>query len=137
MLDVFAELRLLEKKLEHMQQEMATTAGSAQQKLLDEYGSLAAEYEERGGYTYTHQIETIMTGLGLVTKRERPVAALSGGEKNVLALARILLQEPDILLLDEPANHLDFAGLEWLDKFLADYPRTVLLVSHNRYLLDQ
>ncbi|MFT5086921.1 MAG: ATP-binding cassette subfamily F protein 3 [Candidatus Latescibacterota bacterium] len=137
LLDVFAELRLLEKKLEHMQQEMATTAGSAQQKLLDEYGSLAAEYEERGGYTYTHQIETIMTGLGLVPKRERPVAALSGGEKNVLALARILLQEPDILLLDEPANHLDFAGLEWLEKFLADYPRTVLLVSHNRYLLDQ
>jgi ATP-binding cassette, subfamily F, member 3 len=137
LLDVFADLRQLEQKLEEMQHSMATTAGNAQQKLLDEYGPLAAEYEERGGYTYVHQIETIMTGLGLAPKRERPVAALSGGEKNVLALARILLQEPDILLLDEPANHLDFAGLEWLEKFLADYPRTVLLVSHNRYLLDQ
>ncbi len=137
LLEVFADLRLLGHKLEQMQQDMATATGVAQQKLLDEYGPLAAAYEERGGYTYTHQIETIMTGLGLEPKRERPVAALSGGEKNVLALARILLQEPDILLLDEPANHLDFAGLEWLEKFLADYPRTVLLVSHNRYLLDQ
>jgi len=135
LLDVFSELRQLGGKLEEMQQEMAT--GTAEQRLLDEYGALAAEYEERGGYTYTHQVEIIMTGLGLEPKRDRPVSALSGGEKNVLALARILLQEPDILLLDEPANHLDFAGLEWLEKFLADYPRTVLLVSHNRYLLDQ
>ncbi len=139
LLDAFAELRQMGTELETMQEQMADPALDAkeQQRLLDGYGPLAVDYEQRGGYTYAHRIDAVLVGLGLEARREQAVSALSGGEKNVLALARILLQEPDILLLDEPANHLDFSGLEWLENFLADYPQTVLLVSHNRYLLDR
>lgn len=133
MLQVFATIRQLGTQMEQLAEAMAT----GDEKIIERYGRLAAEYEQQGGYTYEHRIDAVLDGLGLSQRRDQPVAALSGGEKNVLALARILLAEPDILLLDEPANHLDFAGLEWLEGFLRDYPRTVLLVSHNRYLLDR
>ena len=139
LLGVFAPLRRRGQRLEGLQEALAApqTEAKAQQRLLDEYGPLAEAFEREGGYTYGHRIDAVADGLGLTAKRGRPVTALSGGEKNILALARLLLQEPNILLLDEPANHLDFAGLEWLEGFLRDYPHAVLLVSHNRYLLDR
>jgi len=139
LLEVFAPLRALEKKIEGLQQELAAPGLDIvqQQKLLDQYGHLADQFEREGGYTYAHRIDTVLTGLGLAPRRDQQVEGLSGGEKNVLALARLLLQEPEILLLDEPANHLDLEGLEWLETFLGAYPRTLLLVSHNRHLLDQ
>ena len=114
LLGVFAGLRALGGRLEGLQRALAAPGlgALAQQRLLDQYGPLADQ-------------------------RDCPVEALSGGEKNLLALARILLQAPDLLLLEEPANHLDFAGLEWLEDFLSAYPCAVLLVSHNRYLLDR
>ena len=78
-----------------------------------------------------------MEGLRISGLKEQRIESLSGGEKNIVALTKILLEEPDILLLDEPANHLDFDGLEWLEEFLRNYGKTVILVSHNRYLLDR
>ena len=78
-----------------------------------------------------------LTALGLGGKETQEAAALSGGEKSVLCLARALLQKPDLLFLDEPDNHLDLEGLSWLEKFLSDFPGSVLIVSHNRYLLDR
>ena len=139
LLEVFASLRALGGRLEALQQELAIPGLEAgqQERLLDQYGRLADQFEREGGYTFGHRIDTVLSGLGLAHRRDQLVAGLSGGEKNVLALARLLLREPEILLLDEPANHLDFAGLEWLEEFLHAYPRTLLLVSHNRYLLDQ
>ena len=139
LLEVFAPLRALEERLEKLQQELATPGLEAEQqaRLLDQYGRLADQFEREGGYTFALRIDTALSGLGLAHRREQLVAGLSGGEKNVLALARLLLREPEILLLDEPANHLDLEGLEWLEEFLRAYPRTLILVSHNRHLLDQ
>ena len=79
----------------------------------------------------------ILDALGLAGREDQPVSALSGGEKNVMSLAAALLREPDLLVLDEPGNHLDFAGIAWLEAFLAKFRGAVLLVSHNRYLLDR
>ena len=107
------------------------------QKAMAKYGRLQETFEHRGGYTYRQRIDAVLEGLRISGIRDRCIDALSGGEKNVVALARVLLQQPDVLLLDEPANHLDFEGLAWLEAFLQSYDKTVILVSHNRYLLDR
>ncbi|MSS70255.1 MAG: ABC transporter ATP-binding protein [Candidatus Latescibacteria bacterium] len=107
------------------------------QKDLDRYGRLLEAFERLGGYAYEHRIEAILDGLRLSALRTQRVESLSGGEKNIVGLARILLEDPDLLLLDEPANHLDFEGLAWLEEFLQNYDKTVILISHNRYLLDR
>jgi ATP-binding cassette subfamily F protein 3 len=139
LLDVFAPLRALGAKLEGLQQALSAPGleTSHQEELVAQYGRLSDQFEREGGYTYAHRIDAVLSGLGLAPRRDQQVGALSGGGKNVLALARLLLREPEILLLDEPANHLDFEGLEWLEEFLRAYPRTLVLVSHNRHLLDQ
>ncbi|NKB66218.1 MAG: ATP-binding cassette domain-containing protein [Candidatus Latescibacteria bacterium] len=130
---VFAQVDALAVRLDKLAAQMAGGETNA----LEQYGRLSAQFEQLGGYDCQHRCAAIIDGLGLNALQDRPVAALSGGEKNLVALAKILLQEPDILLLDEPANHLDFAGLEWLENFIKNYRRTVVLVSHNRYLLDR
>ena len=134
---VFGPIEAMGRALEQLEGAMGRAEGAALDPLVEQYGELAARFEQAGGYDYQHRIETVLQGLRLTQLRQRPVHLLSGGEKNIVALAKILLQEPDILLLDEPANHLDFAGLEWLEGFLKAYEKTVILVSHNRYLLDR
>jgi len=138
-LQVFREVSDLGEKLKRLEQAMADPAGGAgeQQRVLDQYSRLRAEFERRGGYDCDYRMDAVLEGLGLSDRKDQPVASLSGGEKNIVALAKILLEEPDILLLDEPANHLDFEGLDWLETFLQNYDKTVVLVSHNRYLLDR
>ena len=138
-LQVFSRIRALAEELRGLEQIMAGSQGEEreQQRAMERYSHLSTEFEQLGGYTYEHRIDAVLEGLRIADKKERRIASLSGGEKNVVALARILLQEPDMLLLDEPANHLDFEGLEWLEGFLKNYDRTVILVSHNRYLLDR
>jgi len=138
-LQVFSRIRQLADELRNLEEVMASPAEEEreQQRTMERYSHLSTEFERLGGYTYEYRIDAVLEGLRIADKKERRIASLSGGEKNVVALARILLQEPDILLLDEPANHLDFEGLEWLESFLKNYDRTVILVSHNRYLLDR
>jgi ATPase subunit of ABC transporter with duplicated ATPase domains len=135
----FAELKAMEARLQDLERAMSEPTGDhdLQQAVLAQYSRLAALFEQRGGYSLEHQVDAVLQGLGLVEQRHRPMASLSGGEKNLVALARALLTRPEILLLDEPANHLDFAGLEWLEEFLKGCEQTVVLVSHNRYLLDR
>jgi ATP-binding cassette subfamily F protein 3 len=106
--------------------------------LLETYGRLQHEFEHLGGYTYELRIRQTLAGLGFSPADERrPISQLSGGQRTRAQLARLLLIQPDLVLLDEPTNHLDIAAIEWLENYLKDWPGAVLIVSHDRYFLDQ
>jgi ATP-binding cassette subfamily F protein 3 len=105
--------------------------------VLAEYERLQHEHEAAGGYEIDRRIETVLTGLGLPQSAwHQPIETFSGGERNIIALARIVLMEPELMLLDEPSNHLDMEGIEWFINFLRRSRAAVLMVSHNRHLLD-
>lgn len=108
------------------------------EKLIGKLAKYQHEYEALGGFEIDLGIEKILSGLGF-TKNDwaRPVSSLSGGERTRLQLARVLAQKPDTLILDEPTNHLDLNAVIWLEGFLKDFPGSVLIVSHDRYLLDK
>ncbi len=103
---------------------------------LERYGELRSRYDELGGDEAEDSARRLLERAGLGAAADTPAASLSGGEKNVLALAVALAGAPDLILLDEPGNHLDFAGLSWLEEFIKGERRAVLMVSHNRSLLD-
>ncbi len=105
---------------------------------LSRYDRLRTEFEVAGGYDAERNLNVIANGLGVTAElRARPFRELSGGEQTRINLARLLLEDTDILLLDEPTNHLDMAGVEWLEKYVKSFKGTVLVVSHDRYFLDQ
>ena len=129
LLDMQAEMTRLETLMSQQQ------AGDAD---LQRYGALMEEFSARQGYAIRSRVEATLSGLGFRADALRtPVRHLSGGQKNIAALARVLLQEPDLLLLDEPSNHLDVTATEWLEGILREYPGTVVVVSHDRYFLDR
>lgn len=142
MLAVFEHLRVQGEQLNDLEAQMGRPEVTASPERLDDlmarYSSLRERFERGGGYSYRARIRSVLTGLGLSSGFwSRPIDQLSGGEKTRTALARLLLTEPDLLLLDEPTNYLDVAAIEWLERFLHDYPGAVLLVSHDRYFLDR
>jgi ATP-binding cassette subfamily F protein 3 len=107
-------------------------------KLIGKLARYQHEYEALGGFEIDLGIEKILSGLGFTKNNwTRPVSSLSGGERTRLQLARVLAQKPDTLILDEPTNHLDLNAVIWLEGFLNDFPGSVLIVSHDRYLLDK
>ncbi|MBN1351482.1 ABC-F type ribosomal protection protein [candidate division KSB1 bacterium] len=133
---VFSELLLLKSDLEAIEQQLLQNSGN--QKLLEQYGELQEKFEKRDGYTIDNRVETILSALGFdPVTRELPCANLSSGQRCRLELAKLLLMQPDVLLLDEPTNHLDIPALEWLEQFLKKYPESVVIISHDRYFLDQ
>ncbi len=107
------------------------------EQLLSTYQDIRDEYDNAGGDYYESRALAMLDALGLTGKMDQSISSLSGGEKNVLAMTRALLKEPNLLILDEPGNHLDYMGLAWLDEFLQRFRGALLLVSHNRYLLDR
>jgi ATP-binding cassette, subfamily F, member 3 len=126
---------LLDLIAEMEQAAEAMAAGDA--AASDRYAHLLERLESEGGFTYESQLSQVLLGLGLPEDEwDRPVSALSGGQRNRLALAKALLASPDILLMDEPTNHLDLRGLQWLEGFLNRWPGTVIVTSHDRYFLD-
>ena len=129
LLDMQEEMTVLEARL-------AQQASSAAD--LQRYGTLLEEFNARAGYAIPARVEATLLGLGFrPTDLHTPVHHLSGGQKNMAALARVLLQEPDLLLLDEPSNHLDITATEWLEGVLREYRGTVVVISHDRYFLDR
>src|SRR6266705_3470354 len=106
--------------------------------VLEKYGKAQERFDTLGGYTLEHRVEAVLTGLGFhPSEYQQEVGELSGGEKKLVNLARILLQMPDLLLLDEPDNHLDLEAKAWLEQYIRDYSGTVLIISHDRRLLDR
>ncbi len=142
MLCVFDDVREMEQKLRGIEQKMADPDNyqleGAYEKLLSEYDRLQEEFKEIGGYQYESDIRSVLHGFRFFEKDHHThISTLSGGQKTRLALAKLLLTKPDLLILDEPTNHLDIETMAWLEKYLQNYPGALLLVSHDRYFLDQ
>ena len=130
MLEVFAQLRSMEGELHELAADLAG-------KDLKRYGALLARFEALGGYGYHTRIEQVLTALGLGQELwSHPLSKLSGGQRTRAYLASLLLQEPDLLMLDEPTNHLDLEAVEWLEYWLNSFKGSLVVVSHDRYLLD-
>lgn len=135
-LEAFSDLLELEANLKSLEATMQTQNNDL--ALLQLYGSRQAEYEHKGGYTYENRIRQTLTGLGFEeVDYQRPLSQFSGGERTRARLAKLILDDPDLLLLDEPTNHLDINAVEWLEAYLKDWQGTVVVVSHDRYFLDQ
>ncbi len=108
------------------------------EKLISRYDALQEEYRISGGYTYKSEITGILSSMAFKEESyNKKISTFSGGEKTRLALACLLLEKPDILFLDEPTNHLDIGTLKWLEQYLKSYKGTIVLVSHDRYFLDE
>ncbi|GGE60419.1 ATPase subunit of ABC transporter with duplicated ATPase domains [Priestia taiwanensis] len=134
----FSYVRELEKKLRVLEENMAITEEEQKlQKLIEEYGSIQEQFAFAGGYEMESDIQRIVNGLNITPLLHQSFRNLSGGEQTKVGLALILLQKPDLLLLDEPTNHLDIHAVEWLEQFLQEYKGSIIVVSHDRYFLDE
>lgn len=125
------EMHALEKNMAEEQE------SSALQKLMERYGVIQERYAFLGGYEIEANIMKVANGLQVTELFSRSFMELSGGEQTKVSLAYMLLQKPDLLLLDEPTNHLDLFAVEWLEQFLKEYTGTVMVISHDRYFLDE
>jgi len=134
----FANLIQLEEKMKQKELLMGQELGEiALKKLMFEYGNIQDQFTREGGYEIEADIERIANGLNIGGLMDKPFSALSGGEKTKVVLGLQLLKKPDLLLLDEPTNHLDLNAVEWLSNFLQGYDGAVVVVSHDRYFLDE
>ncbi len=134
----FADLAEREEAIRHLEERLgANPPEEERDRILARYEQLTAERDSRGLYDLDREIETLLVSLGFPEHAlDQSVEGFSGGERNIIGLARVLLAEPDLMLLDEPSNHLDIAGVEWFIRFLRRSPAAFVMVSHDRHLLD-
>lgn len=134
----FASLVEMETQMKELELRMANPNVSAEslERCVEKYGQLQDQYTLLGGYEMDANIDRISNGLSIQHLLDKSFQSLSGGEKTKIGLAQLLLKQPDLLLLDEPTNHLDLMSVEWLGQFLKEYKGTVVIVSHDRYFLD-
>ena len=133
----FSDLIRLEESMAESALRIQHTNGSEQKTAERQYASLVDQYESRGGYDYHNLMERVVQGVGLTDENmETAVTDASGGERTRAALATALLTDPDLLVLDEPTNYLDFNGLEWLETFLKNSQNAYIVISHDRFFLD-
>jgi ATP-binding cassette subfamily F protein 3 len=140
-LDASPTLAALEGEMERLSAQMADPVvyndERKLQRILDRHAHVVAEFEEKGGLNFDNRVRATLRGLGFRNADfDLPMSALSGGQKKLVGLAKLLIEQPELLLLDEPDNHLDLNGKAFLEKLIADYPGAVVIVSHDRYLLD-
>ena len=138
MLHVFDDLRRTEKQLRQMELEMGEKFGEDLEKLMSDYDRLSENFRQAGGFTYEADIRAILNGFKFDESMwQMKIAELSGGQNTRLALAKMLLEKPNLLVLDEPTNHLDIETIAWLENYLVNYSGALIIVSHDRYFLDK
>ena len=138
MLHVFDDLRRTETQLRQMELEMGEKSGENLDKLMADYDRLSENFRQAGGFTYEADIRAILNGFKFdETMWQMKIAELSGGQNTRLALAKMLLEKPNLLVLDEPTNHLDIETIAWLENYLVNYSGALIIVSHDRYFLDK
>ena len=138
MLHVFDDLRRTEKQLRQMELEMGEKSGADLDKLMADYDRLSENFRQAGGFTYEADIRAILNGFKFDESMwQMKIAELSGGQNTRLALAKMLLEKPNLLVLDEPTNHLDIETIAWLENYLVNYSGALIIVSHDRYFLDK
>lgn len=142
MMTVFEPLKQLEQQIRSLELQMAepTIYENAEryQKITAEYDQLQHDFKERGGFQYEADTRSVLHGMQFYPDSyEQSISSLSGGQRTRLALAKLLLTKPELLILDEPTNHLDIETLNWLENYLKNYDGAILIVSHDRYFLDQ
>lgn len=137
MLTAFVALREREAYLGKLSEQMSEVEGTQLDELMDRYGKLEHQFELDGGYTYETRIRQVLQGLGFsANEYQMPLTHLSGGQQTRALLARLLLESPELLVMDEPTNHLDINAVEWLESFLKTWKGALLVVSHDRYFMD-
>ncbi|HJE46140.1 ABC-F family ATP-binding cassette domain-containing protein [Levilactobacillus namurensis] len=141
MLSVFAKLQAMERRIHELEAEMSDPAVSADpekfQQVSSTYDQLQQDFSDQNGYGYQAEIRGVLHGFEFdESVYDKPITEMSGGQRTQLALAKLLLERPDLLILDEPTNHLDVETLTWLEGYLQGYPGAILIVSHDRYFLD-
>ncbi|MEF2596633.1 MAG: ABC-F type ribosomal protection protein [Lachnospiraceae bacterium] len=138
LLSVKEDVLRMEKKLREMEHEMKHLSGDALQQLMEQYNRISTEYEHQNGYALQSELTGVLKGLGFTEDEfDKKICTLSGGQKTRVALGRLLLSSPDLLLLDEPINHLDLNSIAWLENYLMNYKGAVLIVAHDRYFLNR
>jgi ATP-binding cassette subfamily F protein 3 len=139
-LAALADLQAMGNELKELEERMTTVPYDApeHEALLERYGHIQEQFRVRGGYAMEAEVAKVLRGLGFAQADwEKDCGDFSGGWQMRIALARLLLQKPNVLLLDEPTNHLDIEARNWLEEYLCGYPYSVILVSHDRFFLDQ
>ncbi len=142
MMTIFSSLKNQEKKLRELEQKMADPTiynnNELYQRIMAEYDQLQYDFKDAGGYQYEADTRSVLHGMQFYPEDfNKQISSLSGGQRTRLALAKLLLSKPDLLILDEPTNHLDIETLTWLENYLKGYEGAILIVSHDRYFLDQ